>query len=44
MGCNINGNGKSGPHLIEGQPSGLLLNHSYGINDVFELAAEAEDG
>ena len=37
MGCSIKGNGKSGPHVIEGKPSGLILNHAYGINDIIEF-------
>jgi hypothetical protein len=37
LGCSIKGYGKEGPQVIEGQPSGLILNHAYGINDVFEL-------
>ena len=37
MGCNINGNGKSGPHVIDNEPSGLILNHAYGISDIIEF-------
>ena len=37
LGCSIKGYGKEGLQFIEGQPSGLILNHAYGINDVFEL-------
>jgi hypothetical protein len=37
LGCSIKGNGKEGPQVIDGQPTGLILNHAYGINDVMEL-------
>ena len=37
MGCSIKGNGKEGPHILDGKPSGLILNHAYGINDVIEF-------
>jgi len=37
LGCSIKGNGKEGPLVIDGQPTGLILNHAYGINDVMEL-------
>lgn len=37
MGCSIKGEGKTGPQVIDGAPTGLILNHSYGINDVFQL-------
>lgn len=37
MGCNIKGNGKNGPHILDGKPSGLIMNHAYGISDVIEL-------
>lgn len=37
MGCSIAGNGKEGPHILDGKPSGLILNHAYGISDVMEL-------
>jgi hypothetical protein len=37
LGCSIKGNGKEGPQVVEGKPTGLILNHAYGINDVMEL-------
>lgn len=37
MGCNIVGKGKNGPQIVDGVPSGLILNHAYSIQDVFEL-------
>jgi len=37
MGCSIKGNGKEGPQVLDGQPTGLILNHAYGISDVVEL-------
>jgi hypothetical protein len=37
MGCSIKGNGKEGPHFVDGKPTGLIMNHAYGINDVIEL-------
>ncbi len=37
MGCSINGNGKSGPHVIDNSPTGLILNHAYGIADIIEF-------
>jgi hypothetical protein len=37
LGCSIKGNGKEGPLVVDGQPTGLILNHAYGINDVIEL-------
>ena len=36
LGCSIKGD-KGGPQIIEGKPSGLIINHAYGINDIFEL-------
>lgn len=36
LGCSIKGE-KGGPQIIEGKPSGLIINHAYGINDIFEL-------
>ena len=38
LGCSIKGNGKEGPQVVDGAPTGLILNHAYGINDVMELA------
>lgn len=40
MGCSIKGNGKEGQLILEGQPSGLILNHAYGLNDIMELDDE----
>ena len=37
LGCSIKGNGKEGQLIIDGTPSGLILNHAYGLNDVMEL-------
>jgi len=37
MGCSIKGDGKNGPHILDGQPSGLILNHAYGISDIIDL-------
>lgn len=37
LGCSIKGNGKEGPQVVDGAPTGLILNHAYGINDVMEL-------
>mmetsp|Transcript_6750 Transcript_6750/g.10856 ORF Transcript_6750/g.10856 Transcript_6750/m.10856 type:complete len:158 (-) Transcript_6750:891-1364(-) len=42
MGCNVNGHGKWGPHLLEGKATGLILNHAYGINDAIELTVDGE--
>ena len=37
MGCSIKGNGKEGPQIIDGSPTGLILNHAYGISDIVEF-------
>ncbi len=37
MGTSIRGDGKEGPHVVDGQQTGLMLNHAYGINDVVEF-------
>jgi hypothetical protein len=37
MGCSIKGNGKEGPHMLDGLPSGLILNHAYGISDIVQF-------
>jgi len=37
MGCSIKGNGKEGIHMGEDGPTGLIMNHAYGLNDVIEL-------
>jgi hypothetical protein len=44
MGCSINGNGQQSPHLIDGQPSGLLCNHSYSIEDLIEFKDKTNPG
>lgn len=36
MGCNIVGKDR-GPFILDGQPSGLIMNHAYAIRDVVEL-------
>lgn len=38
MGCSIKGNGKEGQLILDGKPSGLILNHAYGISDIMELS------
>jgi len=40
MGCSIKGNGKEGQLILDGTPSGLILNHAYGLNDIMELDDE----
>lgn len=37
MGCSIKGNGKEGQLIVDGAPTGLILNHAYSLNDVMEL-------
>ena len=37
LGCSIKGNGKEGQLILDGTPTGLILNHAYGINDIMEL-------
>jgi hypothetical protein len=37
MGCSIKGYRKEGPLITDGHPTGLILNHAYGIRDVVEL-------
>jgi hypothetical protein len=37
MGCSIKGNGKEGQLIVDGQPTGLILNHAYGLSDIMEL-------
>jgi len=37
MGTSIKGDGKEGPHMVDGQPTGLILNHAYGISDIVEF-------
>lgn len=44
LGCSIaSERGKVGELLIDGQPSGLILNHAYGINDLVELEKSTGD-
>jgi len=31
MGCSIKGNGKEGELVVDGAPTGLILNHAYSI-------------
>jgi hypothetical protein len=38
MGCSIIGsNGKTGPLVVDGKDSGLILNHAYSLNDILEM-------
>ena len=37
MGCSIKGQGKEGTHIGDDGPTGLIMNHAYGLNDVIEL-------
>jgi hypothetical protein len=37
MGCSIKGYGKEGQLVIDGQPTGLIMNHAYSIQDCVEL-------
>jgi len=37
MGCSIKGNGKEGPQVLDGKPSGLILNHAYALLNVMEI-------
>ena len=37
MGCSIKGYGKEGALVIDGQPTGLILNHAYSISDIMEI-------
>ena len=37
MGCSIKGMGKEGAQVVDGQPTGLILNHAYSILGIFEL-------
>ena len=38
MGASIKGEGKEGQLVIDGQPTGLIMNHAYAIKDVFDLS------
>ena len=37
MGCSINGLGKQGQLIVNGNPCGLILNHAYGICDIIQF-------
>jgi len=43
MGCSIKGNGKEGVHLGDDGPTGLIMNHAYGINDIIQLTEPDSD-
>ena len=36
MGCSIKSE-KGGAQIVEGKPTGLIMNHAYGISDIFEI-------
>lgn len=36
LGCSIKAE-KGGAQIIEGKPTGLIQNHAYGLNDIFEI-------
>lgn len=37
MGCSIKGNGKEGAQVVDGIPTGLILNHAYSLLNVMEI-------
>jgi hypothetical protein len=37
MGCSIKGYGKEGQLILDGQPTGLIMNHAYSISDIMEI-------
>ena len=37
MGCSIKGNGKGGELILDGHPTGLMLNHAYSLMYVWEI-------
>lgn len=37
MGASIKGDGKEGELIIDGRPTGLVMNHAYSIKDLFNL-------
>jgi len=37
MGCSIKGYGKNGPQVVDKKPTGLIMNHAYGLNDIMEF-------
>lgn len=41
MGCSIKGQGKEGTHIGDDGPTGLIINHAYGLNDIIELVDPA---
>ena len=41
MGCSIKGNGKSGELILDGHPTGLMLNHAYSLMFVWEIKGGA---
>jgi hypothetical protein len=43
MGCSIKGQGKEGPHIGDDGPTGLIMNHAYGLNDIFELKVKDQE-
>ena len=42
MGCSIKGMGKEGAQVVDGKPTGLILNHAYSILGVLELDNEQD--
>ena len=44
MGCSIYYKSKHGEHMIDGKPSGLLLNHAYSLLGVFEIDSKEKTG
>ena len=38
MGCSVKGNGKSGELILDGHPTGLMLNHAYSLLHVWEVS------
>ena len=44
MGCSIYYKSKHGEHMIDGKPSGLLLNHAYSLLGVFEIDSKEKKG
>jgi hypothetical protein len=40
MGCSIAGEGKEGQLIIDDNPTGLIMNHAYGLIDAFELGED----
>lgn len=37
MGCSIKGYGKKGELIIDGTPTGLILDHAYTLQDVIDI-------